>query len=207
MDLRVSCDESGLEEFDLGGALEVAGVGFVSVDVNLKLEGGIDAGDEVVKAGVAAGRGDFEGDFIEMFDAVMPGVVGRHVNVTGGADDAVFHFQHAFWPEDVAAGGAVDIAGHADGNVHAELDGVGESELDLGKIAAGAENAKVRDDAAARADEGDGLLGGELAFLIEPLVDGKLSAGAEEEFEGLRGDVHVAGGAVYEENGSGAGLI
>ena len=46
-----------------------------------------------------------------------------------------------------------DVSRQADRNVKAEGDRVGHGEFDLVDVAAGSENAEVRDDSAARADE------------------------------------------------------
>ena len=66
------------------------------------------------------------------------------------------------------------VARDAKGEVDAEVDAVGVGEFDLGVIAAGAEDADVGDDALSRADDGDGLLAGELAGLIEVFELGEL---------------------------------
>lgn len=167
--------------------------------MDFKFESGINADDQVVELRGAAGSGDFEDDFVQMFDAVKFGIVWRHVNMAGGADDAVFHFQHPLGAHDVSAGGAFDVAGHADGDVDAKLDSVGEGEFHLGEVSGGAEDAEIGDDSFAGSDEGDGLIGGELSILVEPLVHGQLGTGAEENFQVFRGNVHVAGGAVDQE--------
>ena len=171
--------------------------------MDFEFEAGIDAHDQIVEACVARGRSDFEGDAVEMFHAVKSGVGGRHVDVARGANEAILHFQHSFRSHDVAAGRAFDVAGHFYGQIDAELDGVGDREFDLRQIPAWAEDAEIWDHAAARSDERHGLLGGKLAFLIEPLVDGEFCARPEEHFQILRRNVHVPRGAIHDERRGG----
>ena len=103
-----------------------------------------------------------------------------HVDVRGGADHALGQLEKAGGAHEHAAGRALDVAGAAHRNVETQGDGVGEGELDLVEVAAGAENAEIGDHAAARADERDGFLGRELALLIQPFLRMELVALAEE---------------------------
>jgi hypothetical protein len=193
------------KNFHLGGPLEIAGVGFVGVHVNLEAEAGIDADDEIVEAGIAGGRSDFEGDAVEVFDGVKLCVAWGHVNMASGADEAFAHFEHPCGAHHVATWGSLDIAGHANGEIDTELDGVGEGEFDLGEVSAGAEDAEIGNDSTARTDESDGLFGGELPFLVEPLVDGEFGVWSEKGDEIFGGNVHVASGAIGHESWGGSG--
>ena len=94
----------------------------------------------------------------------------------------------------------MDITGHADREIDTELDGVGEGEFDLGEVSAGAEDAEIGNDATSRTDESDGLFGGELAFLVEPLMDSEFGVWSEKGGEIFGGNVHVACGAIDHES-------
>lgn len=171
--------------------------------MNLEAEAGIDADDEIVEAGIAGGRSDFEGDAVEVFDGVKLCVDWGHVNMASGAYETFAHFEHSCGAHDVATWGTLDIAGHANGEIDTELDGVGEGEFDLGEVSAGAEDAEIGNDATARTDEGDGLFGGELAFLVEPLMDSEFGVWSEKGDEIFGGNVHVASGAIGHESWGG----
>lgn len=122
------------------------------------------------------------------------------MDVAGGPDDAIFHFQDALGAHDVSAGCSLDVAGHFYRQVDAELDGIREGQFNLRQIAFGTQNTKIRDDAFARADEGHRLFGRELTLLIEPFVNGEPGPFAEKDSKVFRRDVHVPGGAVGHEH-------
>ena len=105
-----------------------------------------------------------------------------HVNMALGADDADGHFKKSCRAHQHTTGRVLDVAGTAQGNFKTERNGVGVSQLNLVKIAARAEDAQIRDHAAARSDERDRLLRGELAIHVEPLVNGEFRALAEKRF-------------------------
>ena len=70
-------------------------------------------------------------------------------------------------------------------------------------LRSGPEDAQVRDDAAAAADERHGLLRGEVPFLVERPLRRQLVARAEQHVEVLAADVHVPRGGVHDERRSG----
>ena len=135
--------------------------------------------------------------------------IGRaHVDVSHCPDDALGQFDHALGADEHAAGRPLDVARDADRKVDAEGDAVGEGELDLGVAAAGAEDADFGQHPAAGADDGDGLFCGEVAGLVEVLLDFQLRAWAEEDFEVFLREVHVPGRDVDDQrvaNGCGGG--
>lgn len=172
--------------------------------MDFEFERFIDADEEAVEGG---GEVAADGEFHEVacFYFVVSGVVGVHVDVGGGTDDALLHLEEACGAHEHTAWGTCDVTRGADGDIEAEGNGVCKGELDLIEVAAGAEDAEVGDDAAAGADEGDGLLGGVLAFLVEPLHGAKLVALAKEGFHGLGREVAVAGGNIdYQGIGRGS---
>src|SRR4051794_25884681 len=152
----------------------------------------VDAGNDAIE-GERGGSADVEFHRVSLADAVESGFVGIHVDVNGGADDALFEFEGAGGTHQKCAGCAGDVAGDADGEVEAEADRVGEREFDLRLFAQRAEDAEVRYQAAARPDDGDGLFGGEEAFLKERAMHGELVAGAVEDVEIGAADVEMAG--------------
>ena len=82
-----------------------------------------------------------------------------------------FNSHHAFRAHDERAGRAFDVARDAHRDVvDAETDGVGEGQLHLRVLRMRTENAQVRDQAAAGADQGDHLFRGVVAVLIERLM-------------------------------------
>ena len=93
--------------------------------------------------------------------------------------------------------------------IEAQRDAIGVRQFHLIQIAAGAENAQIGNDAAARTDERDSFFRGKLSFLIKPFVDGEFVAGAKKRFDGLgrkmamaRADVHdqrIWGGRVVRQ--------
>jgi len=105
------------------------------------------------------------------------------VDVARGANEAVFHFEQSLRAHHISARRAFDVPGHADREVDAELDGIRDGEFDLGEVSARTENAEVRDDAFARPDERDGLLGGELSFLVKPLWTVNSAPLSEKQFQ------------------------
>ena len=142
---------------------------------------------------------DFEFHGVEVFDAVVGGIVRVHVDVRLGADDAFVELEIAVGSHQHAAGGAFDIAGHADRDVEAERDGIGVGEFDLVEAAAGAEDAEIGNDAAAGANESDRLLGAVLALLVEPFHRRQLVARPEQGFHGGLREVAMAGGNVNQQ--------
>ena len=174
--------------------------------MDFEFEGGVDAHDQVVE-GHAEVAVDLEFHHVEMLHAVVGGIVRVHVDVGLGADDAFVHFEVTVGAHQHAAGSAGDVARHLGGDVEAERDGVGEGEFDLVQVAAGAEEAKVRDHAAARSNESDGFLSGVLAVLIEALHRSQLMTRTEEGFDSLLGEVGVTGGDVYQQSVGRLGLL
>ena len=110
-----------------------------------------------------------------------------------------FQLDHAGGAHQPAAGRIAMVAALAHRNVQAQRDRVREGQLDLAVIAAGAENAQVRDHPLPRADDGHGFLRGEEAVLVEPFERRELVALAEQAFEVFLGHVAVAGGDVDDE--------
>jgi hypothetical protein len=85
-----------------------------------------------------------------------------------------------FGPDDDGTGRACDVAGKANWYVvEAEHDGVGKRQLDLRLLAHETEDAEIRNEAAARSDDGNCLLGGEVAFLKQRPIEGELRAWSE----------------------------
>ena len=106
--------------------------------------------------------------------------------------------------EDVPAGAAGDLPGEAEGDVlEAEGDGVAEGQLDLARAPQRPQDAEVRDQPVLRPDEGDGLLGGEVAVLVERAQGRELVAGTVEPIEVRPADVHVPGRHVDDQGGRG----
>ena len=81
-------------------------------------------------------------------------------------------------------------------DVEAQADGVGERQFHLRLLAQGSEDAQVGDQPAARPDDGDRLLRGEIAFLEERAVDGEFAAGAEQSFQVFPAEVQMARGRI-----------
>ena len=83
--------------------------------------------------------------------------------------------------------------------IEAERNAVGVGQLHLVERPARAEDAQVRNDAAARADERDRLPRGELAFLIKPLEHLEPVPLAEEDLHRLLRQVAVARADIDDE--------
>ena len=96
--------------------------------------------------------------------AVAERVLGRHVDVAQGADDAAVQLHAAGRAFERAAGRVRDVAALADRRMNAELELFGHRDLDLRELARRAEHADAFD-AALRPDDGELLLAGILAGL------------------------------------------
>ena len=143
--------------------------------------------------GEAARAFDLEFEVVAVFDVVVGHVLGGHVNVTLGSDDALGHVDRALGTEHGAASGALVIAAGAEGQIDTEIDAIGVGHFDLGVITERPEDADVGDDPLSGTDDGDELFAGELALLIEVFQLGQIRAGAEKRFQIGLGDVHVPG--------------
>lgn len=140
-----------LDKFAESIRFEPAGVTFIGVDVSLKIEAGVNPDNDVIVGG-GAWAVDLELHGVEVLDAVEGGVVRVHVDVGLCSDDAFIHFKIAVGAHEHAAGSAGNVSRHANGNVEAKCDRVGECKLHLVEVAAWAENAEVGNHPAARAD-------------------------------------------------------
>ena len=120
-----------------------------------------------------------------------------------GADDAFFEVDLPSGADEGAGSAAGDVAGFADGGVHAEFAGFGEGNLDLVMVADRPENRELHGRAGQFAfgvfagivvAEHLDLVGrGELAGLRKHLLRGQLVAGPEENLQSFLGDVDVPG--------------
>src|SRR5262249_42176133 len=99
--------------------------------------------------------------------------------------------ESALGPKDRDAGRAFVIAADSEGKIDAHVNAVRVAQLELGVVSHRAEDANIRDDALARPDDRDELLGSKLTFLVEVLELGELGAGAEEDLQILRRHMHV----------------
>src|SRR5688572_602236 len=110
-----------LHQFHIRRRLQVAGVALIGVDVHFEDDLRVVAHAEVVESHSARSR-DLELHRVAVLHAVVIHVGGGHVDVAGGADDALGQIQCAFGPEDGAAGGAFDVAADPQREVEAQVD-------------------------------------------------------------------------------------
>src|SRR4051812_4491060 len=101
-----------LEQFQVRRRVEVAGVALVGVDVHLEDDFGVVADLDAVERD-AARAVDAELHVVAVLDAVIRHVLGAHVGVAFGADDAAPQRDRALRPHDGRAGRALVVAADA----------------------------------------------------------------------------------------------
>ena len=128
------------DEFAKSIWLQSAGVAFVCINVCFKIEAFVYPDDDVVEGGCAVAV-DLHFHGVEMFDAIEGRIIGVHVNVWLGADDAFVHFEIAIGPHEHAAWSSYYVTRHFDRDIESESDSVCESEFNLVELAAWPKNA------------------------------------------------------------------
>ena len=125
------------------------------------------------------------------------GRVGRaQVDVPLVADHAALQPDHAGRAHEIGARRIAVVAALAHRHVQAQRHRVGEGQLHLAVVAAGAEDAQIRDQAMTRADQRHRFLRREKAVLVERLERRQRPALAEQPLQVFLRDVTVAGGDV-----------
>ena len=117
------------------------------------------------------------------------------MNVALGSDDAVGNLHLAGRPDELAAGGAGQIAGFPDGGIDAQLTGVGEGHFHLGFRAHRAQDGHFQGTLGAHYLYL--LIGGELAGLREVFFMAEDGALAEQGLQILLGDMQMTCGSFY----------
>src|ERR1017187_1034935 len=191
------------DKLDLRGEVQPAGVGLVGIHVDVEQDVLVHAHTHPLERhGGRAAHPQLH--VVAMLHAEVSRLRGVHVGVHGGANHAFLYLDHPAGSHDERAGSAVDIAREADRHVvQAQADGVGEGQFHLRPAADGDQNSEVRKQPAAWTDQRDGLFGGELAGLVERVVNGQLIALPEELVQVFAADVHVARGGVYDQGRGG----
>src|SRR5262245_34979843 len=157
-------------------------VAFIRINVHFELAGRGEAHEQILQDR-GTGALDAEMDAVAILDAVVLTISWPHMRMALVANYAAGQLDHARRPHQVAAGRIAMIAALAHWDVQSERNRVRKCQFHLAVIAAGAEDAQVRDHPVPRAYDRDHLLGGEEPVLIEPLVRLELMASAEKPLE------------------------
>ena len=111
----------------------------IGIDVHSQGIAGADAHYHVAEYQRAAVAVDLDGYNILILAAEGLGVGGGHVNVTLGGDDALFQHHFTLGANQLAGTAAFQIAAFTDGGLYADAARVGQAQLHLGFLAAGAQ--------------------------------------------------------------------
>jgi hypothetical protein len=187
-----------LDEFHVRSSIQVAGISFVSINVNFEPALRFEPHYEIFKSCRASWRDDPEIHFVAGFDTEVFEVGRTHMHVSLSSDDAGLQFDNPFRADEDATGRITMIAADTYRSVNAERDGVCEGEFYLGG-SDGAEHAHFGQHASARSNHHHRLLGGEVALLVEHLVRFELRTFAEQDFDVFLRQMHVPGRDIHDK--------
>ena len=178
--------------------LEIAGVAFIGVNVDLQFEAFVHAGQHPVESDAAIAA-DFELHHVTVLHPVKISIGRAEVRMTQGANHAIRHLEKSVRTHKHGAGRAFDVARGAQRNIKAQGDSVRVGQLNLIERTARTQDTEIGNHSTAWADEGHGFLRGELPFLIKPLVDLQLVAFSEKRVHRVLGKMAMPGADVHHE--------
>src|SRR5262245_55169484 len=111
------------DQFTGGFRLQIAGVAFVSVDVDFELKTFVHA-DEMFLQDHGARAAYFQGHVLAVFHAIKLRILRMHVDVPQRANHSVLHLKKARRAHQHGAGRAFDVAGQPQRNVKSQRDRV-----------------------------------------------------------------------------------
>jgi len=174
--------------------LQAGGVGLVGVDVHLQGEGRLHPDDHVVERQRPRAAGPHP-NLLPVLHAELLGVGRGHVDVPRSDDDAFMDLDPPRGPLDDDPRGALNVAAHPDDAGDSQQAGISRRDLHLRGAPGRSQHPDLRD-RTLRPDDGDLLVGGELAGLNEVLLHGEGCARAEQGLHVLLGQVDMPGADV-----------
>lgn len=198
-ELMLASAANGLDQLDVRGPLERDRIPFVRIEVDFQLDVFSRTNGEIFQYRCAAGGFDAKVQPIAIFAAIVFEVSGAHVHVAHGANDARCQFYNALGTDEHTAGCIAMVGRDSHRKVNTERNAVGEGEFDLAGTATGAENANFGQHAATGANHRHGLPGGEVAILIQILLNFELGTGAKQNGEMFFRKMNVSRGNIHHQ--------
>lgn len=186
--------------YDLSVALteSASSICFIGIDVHSKRKLGRNAANDVAEHEASSVGLDLNAYNILIVNALLFCICGCHVDVTLCNDHAAIDHNFTCRTNELAGGGAFNVAAFANGSSNSERSCIGERNLDLTCRTGGSENGNVGD-GFLRADNVYSFFTSKLTGLREHLLNGELVPLTEKNINVLLCEMNMTCGGFNED--------